>query len=140
MAEFTIGEVSYRTTKLNARQQWNIARRIAPLLSGAGDLLKALDAGAPASDVDYFAAFGPLANALAGLSDEASDYVLNTCMRATTRLAGEQWRPVMTPDGTLMWQDVDMKVMLVIAWNVLQESLGGFLSDLPGNTRAKLAP
>ncbi len=142
MAEFQIGGVEYRTARLNARQQWNVVRRLAPLLAAAGDLLKLAAPATEGDDApkdDAFAAFAPFAEALAGLTDDASDYILDTCMRATARRSGDQWRPIFN-GGVMMFDDIDMKAMLQIAWNVMQESLSGFLGDLPGLSRSQAGP
>lgn len=140
MAEFSIGEKTYRTAKLNARQQWNVTRRLAPLMAAAGDMLKLLSPDAAMADgtppSDYFAAMKPLADAMSSLSDEDSDYILNTCMKATMRKSGERWVPIITGDQ-LLFEDIDMAAMLRTAQEVLQESLGGFFAGLPGLSRSQ---
>lgn len=137
MAEFTIAGIEYRSARLNARQQWNVVRRLAPLLAAAGDLLKLAETPAQGGETDAFAAFAPFAEALSVLTDEQSNYILDTCLKAASRKASEQWRPVMQGD-VCMWEDIDMPAMLQITWQVMQESLSSFLGGLPGITRAAL--
>lgn len=141
MAEIEIGGINYRTAKLNARQQINVARRLAPLLAGAGELMKAFEAYSPDNastadpDLDVFHAFAPLAKALADLTDEDSDYIVTTCLRATVRESNNAFVPVMRGEMQ-MFDDLDATAVLKIVFAVVQESLGGFLAALPGRRPA----
>lgn len=135
--EFTSFGNEYRVMRMKAKQQWNCARRLAPLLAKSGNLIAAVQQDPSGTGgIDFFAAFQPFAEALSELSDEASDYVIDTCLGHAQRKAANGYRPVVM-NGTMMWDDIEMPEMLEITFNVLRENLGNFLQGLPGQTPAK---
>ncbi|WP_368733775.1 phage tail assembly chaperone, partial [Citrobacter koseri] len=67
MAEFEVDGQTYRSGRMNARTQFHVLRRMAPLL-GPLQSLAANQGGANALPV--------FADAIGGLSDEATDYIL----------------------------------------------------------------
>ena len=119
----TIKEKTYRAGRMDARRQFHVVRRLAPIISGLTDLA--------ALKSDPMAALGPIAEALAAMKDEDADYILNACLEVTERQqpAGG-WAKVMR-QGSLMFEDLDMADMLRLAGVALVENLGGFFDGLP---------
>ncbi|MFM0044125.1 phage tail assembly chaperone [Paraburkholderia sediminicola] len=113
-----VGGHQYRIGRIDARKQFHVARRLAPLLAGMG--------GAPDRGEGFAAFLGPLSDALSGMSDEDVDYVLDACLGVCHRIqpSGHP-APVMTRSG-LMFEDIDMGQMIQLAIKVIQENLGGF--------------
>lgn len=159
MREETIAGLPYRAGKLSAKQQWNVVRRLAPVLASAGPAVAAwaslpapvvpattdvtgaemmtLSAPQPIDLDGLFAAVGPLATALGELTDEASDYVLGACLAVCqTNRAGQTWAAVATRGGDLMFSDISMATMLRLTLMVLEESLSDFLGELRGPSPA----
>lgn len=135
--EFTSFGNEYRVLKMKAKQQWNCARRLAPLLAKSGGLIDAVQRDPTGTaGVDFFAAFQPFAEALSELTDEASDYIIDTCLAHAMRKGPAGYRPIVA-NGTIMWDDIEMPGMLEITFNVLRENLGNFLQGLPGQIPAK---
>lgn len=128
--EIQINEKKYRTGRMDARRQFHVVRRLAPILSGLTDLKKMM--GEP------LAALGPLADAVASMSDQDADYVINSCLSCVERQqSAGGWAKVMVDDA-LMFQDLDMAAMLRLTWAVLQENLQGFFDALPSGLSAAL--
>lgn len=123
--EFTLNQHTYAIGKIDARSQFHIVRRLAPVLgeiapAAAGGKIKGLDA------------LPPLANAIAKLSDEDADYCLFNLLAAVRRKQpqGMGWGPVST-GNILMYDDLDMVAMLQLAWKALEHNIAGFFAALP---------
>lgn len=116
--DFEINDQQYRSGKLNARQQFHVARRLAPVLGG---LAGAVQGG----DKDFGKLLQPITEAIAGISDADSDYILDTCLSVVKRQQGTAWAAVFV-NGAQMFDDIDLGALLQIAAKVIQENLGGF--------------
>ena len=113
--EFTIGEHTYRAGRLDARTQFHVVRRLGPVLA---DLTTASTGNVIAN----------IAVAVGKLKDEDADYVIDKSLRVVTRAQdnGRGWAAVSNPTGGLMFDDIDMPVMLQLVWKVLEEYLVPF--------------
>jgi hypothetical protein len=140
MAEFRIGDHQYRTRgKMNARAQFHVARRLAPLVSQLatlGPLLQAATEGGDGLAVELFAR--PLTDALVKMTDTDCDYVLDHCLGLVQRLQGgngsgqQVWSDIWNARASRMqFEDIELPEMLQIAVEVLQESIGGFFATSP---------
>ena len=87
--EFELEGRTYRANKIDARTQFHIVRRLAPVL---GEIAPALQ-GKGGLD-----ALPPLANAVAKLTDSDADYVIFGLLKAVVRKQdqGLGWGPVAT--------------------------------------------
>ena len=132
MIEFTIGDHGYRAEKLDAFQQWDVARRLLPVVGGAADLLvRVLKNGGKIESVlsiDVAEAIEPLAKALAAMPDADNRFVLDVCLSKVMRGQSGSWAPVKAPGGGLMFNDIDMPVMLQLVWRVVEHNLLSFSS------------
>jgi hypothetical protein len=114
-----VGGQKYRIGRIDARKQFHVARRLAPLLAGMSALGD--------KSAGFAALIGPLTDALSGMSDEDVDYVLDVCLGACQRIQPNgQGAPVIARGGALMFEDMDMGQMIQLAVKVIQENLGGF--------------
>ena len=127
--EFELAGQSYRAGKIDARAQFHIVRRLAPVL---GELAPSLAAGSKQG----MEALPALANAIAKLSDTDADYCLFGLIGVISRKQpqGMGWGPVST-GTTLMYEDVTMPVMLQLAWKSLQFNMSGFFAALPSDLK-----
>lgn len=126
--EFTIGEQHYRTAKLDTFRQFHVSRKLLPVLSGLFG--KAGMAGAE-GQVDVTSIIEGVSTTLAGMPDADCEYVLQACLAVTARQQGNAWARVWDSNSrTLMFDDIDMSVMLQITVKVVQESLGNFFHEL----------
>lgn len=133
MLDCEIKGEAYRVGKLDAFKQFHVARRLAPVVTGMTDLLVRFAKKDDASDL-LDAKLGetvqPLARAVAALSDQDAEYIIRTCLDVCQRRQGDGWARVQVHDN-LMFQDIDMFIMLQLVWKVLESNLAGFFSELP---------
>jgi hypothetical protein len=147
-AEITVGAdasgqaISYRLNKMPVRVQFQVARRLAPVVMHMRGVLGSLPpvdadpaiapiASAMAS-TDFLGALEPLVEAIGGLPDETCDYVLDACLSAVQRNQGPAWTPIWNARGkTMQFDDIDLPTMLRLTAAVLQENLGGFFPAPP---------
>ena len=133
MAEFEVAGQTYRSGKMNARTQFHVLRRAAPIVGP----IQSLSSGSATGE-----ALSVLANAIATLSDEASDYIIDHCMDVVERKQGETgWAKIKVPGGSkFMFDDIDMMSMLGIASHVMREQFTplfqGGLASLSSEARA----
>lgn len=126
--ELMLGANEYSISKLNAIQQFHVARKIAPMLWAMG---KEALSGFQDSEIDGIAALKASADVLSQMSDQDSEYILKTCLTACRRRSGAGWAKVQADNGQMMFDDIDLPVILQLAFNVIRENLGNFLSALP---------
>lgn len=126
--EFNVGEFTYRAVKLDVFKQWHVARRLAPLFKGISGSLNSVKE-------NPLEAIGPFCDALAGLSDTDSDYIMKSCLRVVQRKQdhGTGWANVSTADGQLMFKDIQLPQLLEIMYHVIDLNLFGFLAVLPSD-------
>lgn len=119
---------TYRVGKLDARAQFHIVRRLAPVL---GELAPALQGGKGGLD-----ALPPIATAVAKLSDADADYCIFGLLKVVSRKQpnGLGWGPVST-ENLLMYDDIGMTQMLKLAWEALSFNMSGFFAALPSDLK-----
>lgn len=133
--ELELGGNTYKTGRLTPFQQFHIARRLAPaLLAFANTFKDAAKASIQGQDSEeaFLAGMGPVADALANLKDEDTEYVLNACLGVCFRQQPGGWQKVSIGPGKLMFDDIDMVVMLRLSSEVIKENLANFMGALPG--------
>lgn len=119
---------TYRVGKLDARAQFHIVRRLAPVL---GELAPALQGGKGGLD-----ALPPIATAVAELSDADADYCIFGLLKVVSREQpnGLGWGPVAT-ENLLMYDDIGMTQMLKLSWEALTFNMSGFFAALPSDLK-----
>ncbi|NTA27396.1 phage tail assembly chaperone [Allorhizobium ampelinum] len=124
MAEFEIADHKYRSGKMNAMQQFQVARRIAPALASFQDVISNVKEG--------FAAMQPILEVIAKMSDEDVKYVIGECMGVVHREDKAGWQKVW-PKGAdqPIYDDIDMMVMISITSRVVMDNLLPFISAGP---------
>lgn len=129
--EFDVNDQTYVVEKISAMKQFHIIRRLAPVLAGlapSGDVAKLQGMmGAKAEEV-----VPRLAEALAKINDEDSEFVLYGLMAAVKRKEkqGLGYAPLVV-GGKLMYQNLTLPEMLQIAAKSAQFNMRDFLSALP---------
>ena len=126
--EFETEGRTYKVNKIDARSQFHIVRRLAPVM---GQVAPAVQGGKGGME-----ALPALADAIAGLSDADADYVLFGLLKAVVRKQdqGLGWGPVAT--GTaIMYEDITMPTMLKLAWEALSFNMSGFFAALPSDLK-----
>ena len=87
--------------------------------------------GAPGGE----AVLPKIAAALAGMSEEDTHAILFPCLAVVSRQHGKGWTPVFS-QGELMFEDIDLMVMLQLVGNVVEDNLGNFLPAAPVSATA----
>lgn len=131
MNKFQIGQHWYSAGKLNAFQQLHVARRLAPVLTGLKDVLQG---GLERLKANPLEAVVPLADALSKMKDEDTNYIVTTCLGVVQRQQAEglPWAGCTDAHGNIMFDDIDMLIMVQIVWKVLEGSVMGFSNALQG--------
>ena len=133
MAEFKVGEHTYRSRKMNARQQLHVVRRLGPVLGPMIQLAMMPRSEDPEEMERQMAIAIPFLDAIAKMPEEDVNYVINVCMSVTQRMQGgngagaTSWADTWSVSAQReMFDDIDMGTLLQITWNVVQDNLGGF--------------
>src|SRR5580765_7992926 len=103
------GEI-YRTGMLNAKQQFHVARRLAPIVAAmqSGENL-----------------FQALATELAKLPEQDVDYIMRTTMGVVSRKQGDQWVRVWNQQADLpQFSDMTAGALLTLLVLTLEDNLG----------------
>ena len=149
MIEFKVNGLKFRAGKLDVFKQLHVSRKVAPVLPKLMPVFLELEktAKTPAAVIDptgnavaggvdlaaLASAVEPLAKVLAEMPDSDVEYVVNTCLSVVAINQANDWVDVLAPSGVLMFDTVDMPVMLQLVAKVIQDSLGPFLSGFLAN-------
>jgi hypothetical protein len=137
--EFDIKGQQYRSAKLNAFAQQDVAVALAPVLSGLVPLLKDVMAGNGKSLTDdknrLFDEIIPLVvKAVSQLSKEGRAEINHTCLSVVTRQQGQTWSKIYEPNQRVMlFDDLNGLDLVKIVGSVVQDSLGDFFPALPAS-------
>ncbi len=129
MADLQIGTETYRTGKLDALKQFHVARRLAPVFFALGEARTNMAALTNPDEGGLLGSFKPVAEAMAGLSDADSEYVLKACLFVCEWQQGNGWQRVMASNGALMNKDLNLQGMMQLTVAVIQENLGSFFPE-----------
>lgn len=129
--DFEIDGIKYRTGKMDAFDQFHVARKLAPVIGSIGNI-SALASGDASAII-------PLTGAISSLPEEDCNIILQKCLsvvsRGTESPAGTSWAPVWSTSAKrLMFDDIDMIAMVQIAGRVIQDALGNFTRALPSGS------
>jgi hypothetical protein len=139
MDEFTIGSQKFKLNRINAMIQFHIVRRIGPLLADLMSTMaqiskKNVDALSEDEKLQEFSLIAePVMRGLSRLSDQDSEYVLYRLLAAVEihQPQFNVWSVVAKADTGILFQDLEMPVLLQLAGRSLMYNLKGFFSLLP---------
>lgn len=111
----------YRIGKMDVFSQWNVSRRLMPVI---GSLIAANKEQSLAEML--VPAFGTLSE----MSDEDTEYILNKCLAVVHRQdASGNWAKIMGGKNTIMFEDINMMVMIRLTVYVVTENMGDFFTQ-----------
>jgi|SRR5665213_626046 len=131
--DFEVGTRKFKLNKIDAFKQFHIVRRLAPIL---GDLLpvahKLSKVSPDQMGEDQFQALSPIMVGISKLSDEDANRVLLGLCSAVEmqQMPAGNWARVAT-DAGLMFQDLELSVLLQVAAKAFMYNLSGFFAVLP---------
>lgn len=132
---FEVGGISYKAGPIPAFDQVVISKRVLPAIRGSMTpavvlaLMSAKDESGKVDlkRLDIMVVLPAMADAVYNLSDDDAMRVIKTTLKAVRRQnPGGMWTAVLTPQGDLMFQDLNMVQMLQIVWRVLEANLSEF--------------
>ena len=134
MTELELSGQAYRVGKLDAMRQFHVSRRIAPIIPTLAPVfVKIAQDGSVTKDVSIVLhLLEPFGQALSDMSDEASEYVMSTCLSVVQRRTMQNtWAPVWSAQAkSCMFDDMDLSVLMQLALRVITDSLGPFIAGL----------
>lgn len=136
--EFEIGGRKFKVNKINVFKQFHIVRKIAPILS---DLLPALqDAAKSQKQFEGLAeeekfqklipVLTPVIMGLSKMSDEESEKVFRGLLCAVDLKQAQGWVKIAN-DTVLMFDDLELPVLIQLAGRAFMFNLSGFFAVLP---------
>lgn len=137
--EFQIGELSFKLRKIDAIKQFQIARRVAPLLSEIVPVMaklskaeKNMDSLSEEQKLEQFTLIAqPVLKGISNLSDEDSDKLLYGLLSAVEMQQKSSGNWAMISNGNqLMFQDLDLAVLLQAAGRAFMYNMSGFFGAL----------
>ena len=119
----TVGDHEYIIGKLNARQQFDVLRR----LGGASWFFEQATSDDASTGARWIAAI--LTGSMATLPQADSDFILDSTLACVRRRGGQNGAgtPIQV-NGRMMFEDITLDEMLELSDLVLQESLGPFFA------------
>jgi hypothetical protein len=153
--EFEIKDQQYRAEKLDCFKQLKLSLKLTPLLASIakeyGVLRDVFNAETfkkirentvdPKDFSSIFESVLPsLAEKMASLPESDIDAITGMCLAVVRRKTAGNWAAIYS-NGSLMFDDIDMLVMLRIVGKVAWDNLGNFfpappISQTPGNPHA----
>lgn len=144
--EFMINGNTYRSGKLDAFQQQDLAFALVPAFGAVAPLLKDIlpasedgTGGDEISDVrkeklmDSLPVILPaLTTAVRTLDKKSRKEINDICLDVVTRQTGNQWSKIYS-GGVLMYDDINGIELLQIVGYVIKDSLGSFFPAPPEN-------
>lgn len=114
--------------KLNARQQFHVARRLAPVIA-------AVIGGDGLSQDSIMNSMATVATSIADLKDVDADYIMDTCLGVVKFRDDEAGKdfPIMV-GKSFRYDWVDLPLMMKLAAEVIKDNLAGFMSAVPSSS------
>jgi hypothetical protein len=123
--EFPVGAHRYRVEPLDVFEQYDIARRLAPIVT-----LLTMQKDREKLKKGFARAFVSMSS---GLSKEDGRAILSTCLAQVSRNQGGAFAPLQS-GGRLMFADIDLEQSLELLWEVLVRSKIIDFFDVPLST------
>lgn len=126
--EFSVGQHTYRVgSRLSVFDANHVARKYGGVLIFLGTMVTD-DQNKPTPE-QYARAMVATSSPL---DAKDIDFAVRSCVATVQRKQATAWAPVMSADGQLMFQDIELLELMVIVWNVLDENgLLRFFLDAP---------
>lgn len=125
-----VANKEYEVGKLSALDQFHVLRRLMPTIAAVGVTAAQL------KSFNWMEMLGPISDALSKMTDDEANYLIFKCLSVVRRRDGEMLARVTTPDGQLMYQDMDMMTMIRLVVEVVKFNHSGFFSLLGAATES----
>ncbi|HCM64787.1 MAG TPA: hypothetical protein DIT05_19940 [Morganella sp. (in: Bacteria)] len=134
--EFTIKGNIYRTGKLNAFAQQDLAFALVPAFGAVAPLLKGewADLGKEKLAEILPDILPVLTSAVRALGKKEREEINSICLNVVSRKSGDTWSQIYS-GGTLMYDDINGIDLFQIVGYVIKDSLGSFFPELPATDK-----
>ena len=130
MTTIEVGGQTYRIGKIDAMTQLHITRRLAPVMAKMGIGLDDLQGKAKITINDFMPLLEPISRVIAMMSNVDVEYIIHTSLTVVHRQQeGGKWAPT-TTGSRIMFEDIDMTVMLRLTVEALKLNLSPFFEGL----------
>ncbi|CAQ83661.1 MULTISPECIES: phage tail assembly chaperone [Photorhabdus] len=130
--EFEIDGKKYRTGKLNAFQQQDLAVALSPAIPALGPLMQKIAADRNDDSATRFEELIPyLIESITALGKSNRYEINDICLSIVSREQSGIWSKIYEPDGqVLMFDDINGLQLLKIVGFIIRDSLGNFFPAL----------
>ncbi|NHB93629.1 phage tail assembly chaperone [Photorhabdus cinerea] len=130
--EFEIDGKKYRSGKLNAFQQQDLAVALSPAIPALGPLMKKIVADRNDDSATSFEGLIPyLIESINALGKSNRHEINDICLSIVSREQSGIWSKIYEPDGqVLMFDDINGLELLKIVGFIIRDSLGNFFHAL----------
>jgi len=122
---------TYRVDKMAALTQLHIGRRLLPALIAVGIRAEELANMKEGEGGGFAHLMEPAVKIMGVMTDEDVNYVLFKSLQCIRRKQDERYAPVVAGER-LIFEDIEMPIMVRLVAAVIQENMGGFFALLPG--------
>ena len=135
MTTVEINGNTYRIAKLHAIAQFHVTRRLGPAIASVWLAMSAKSAtGGNPSPADFASLLEPILQLLSSMTDEDANYIIYTCLSVVSRQQeGGKFAAVAT-GSQMMFEDIDMTVLIKLVFEALKDNLGNFWKELGDGT------
>lgn len=134
--DFEIGSRKFKLNKLDPFKQFHILRRLTPILSDLIPVAQKLSNGSSTPE-QQFESLVPIMNGISKLSDEDANRVLFGLLSSVEMQQSHGNWAKLSSDTQLMFQDIELPVLMQCAGRAFGFNLKGFLDGLPQASHAK---
>jgi len=134
--EFEVNGRQYHAGKMNAMDQFQVLRRMAPVMGPFVEFMAKLGerakANQPMNQSEMMQVATPLAKAIGDLSDEVTNYIFDKCLSLVARQEpGDRGfaRVWNSQAKRLQMEDIDLPTMMQIVLKVVEGSFENFFLD-----------
>jgi hypothetical protein len=138
--DFEIGSIKFKLGKINAIKQFQIARRVAPILSEMLPMLDPIAKSMNDQSLSESEKFGkgvvlakPVLEGFSKLSDKDSEYVLFTLLSSVEMQQSSGNWAKLANESMILFQDLELSVLMNAAGRAFFHNLTGFFAALPRN-------
>jgi len=128
--EFSTGGHTFKLSKINALKQFQIVRRMTPVLSELFPVLSKIGKKADGLTPDDFGEFSPVISAFSRLSDEDANKVLLSLLQSVEIKQDKGWARIAS-DQVIMFDSLELPTLLHCAGRAFMYNLQGFFTALP---------
>ncbi len=130
MLTVTLKNQTYQIEKLSTMEQFHVARRLGPILAVMGITVDTVRKGFDFDLEDMKASLGPVSQIVAYMTKDDSEEIIFGCLVAVKRKQSTGLAPVCNDKRQLMFDDIDMAVMLRLVIAVIKYNLQNFMLGL----------